>query len=193
MFKKNDMKNIKIISIYVLAILALSGCKYEQRKIISGAKKYLKSEYIPRLHDHKSYELAKIEIVDTVLVSDLVERIERLTNKNMEIENSSKIVKEQQQRKYDDLIETIRAGRPFYQKERDWERMQDQIGRLGNEMTANNIAINLYNKWIKLATDDEIVYIIIYHQFRAKNQMGGVVLDEHEIYYFPQDKSYLLD
>lgn len=190
MRKKISINEFLFISTFLLIILAIPGCKFEQRRVISGAKKFIKNEYIPLLHDHKSYELAKIEITDTIYLRDLENQIEGLSNLNNEGHEAIRKALERQKRISDEKYEKLYAGRSYYEEERKINRIDDLISKAREEIRMNDQIIKKYKEWGKLETSEGIVYISLYHQFRAKNQMGGVVLDEHEILYFPKNKSY---
>lgn len=177
----------------------------ENYRITYGAKRFVKKEFVPRLHDADSYELANMEILRWVTITDLNRTLTRLQDERNKAQTRLSNLGE----RYDELREKKR--------ELVWEQMgssapvasiiRRQINRIDREMddldkqrkSSYNSFREYYlliikiNNWIEKTDDNKYVYALILHEFRARNRMGGYVLDHNEILYFPSEKKYIID
>lgn len=177
----------------------------ENYRITYGAKRFVKKEFVPRLHDAGSYELANMKILmwvtPTALNSILAELQEERNKTQTKLSNLRKKDSELRKKRTELVYEMHRSSdyvasikrRQINRIEREENDLDKQVNSLRNSSIEYHSLINKINNWIEKTDDNEYVYALILHEFRARNRMGGYVKEHNQILYFPSEKKYIID
>jgi hypothetical protein len=197
----------KVSIVCILSVIIFFGCSMlESKRIISGAKRFLKKEFIPRLHDPNSYVLEELTYSHYTTKGELISVIEDNFKKELEKweKNTSSLIarkKALSDEKMENIFKSARSSsstRSYLHRrnneiEREIRELDRQINRFENPVGNYLTVRTKVDIWAEDYEDDEILYHLIIHTYRAKNRFGGYVRDYNQILYFPKKSQYIID
>lgn len=179
------MNRLKLsFTISALLLFTLLGCQSKSPKelLIEEFETFFTKEVKPKLDDPDSYERIKSEIMDTVFVRKMLDNTIALKKETYETYKKQCITYQEEYLKSIDLAKKYESFLPSV------KASQRRIIEYNAKFKIDSIKTDSLLNALKAIPATAISYIIINHNFRAKNRSGDLLVGQFSFSFYPAEQ-----
>ena len=179
------MNRIKLsITFSAFLLFVLLGCqsKLPKELLIEEFETFFVKEVKPKLDDPNSYEKINSEIMDTVFVWEMLDNIIALKKETYEAYKKQCITYQEEYLKSIDLAKKYESFLPSV------DLSQQRIIEYNAKFKIDSIRTDSLLNTLKAISPTDISYIIINHNFHAKNRSGDLLVGQFSFSYYPAEQ-----
>ena len=178
------MNRLKLSITFSALLFTLLGChsKSPNEILIEEFETFFTKEVKPKLDDPTSYEKINSEIMDTVLVKEMLDNTIALKKETYEVYKKQYVV---YQKEFVSSTELAKLYKSFL---RGVEDSQRRIIEYNAKFKIDSIKTDSLLNALKAIPATAISYIIINHNFRAKNRSGDLLVGQFSFSSYPAEQ-----